>query len=290
MQDSVASRTALRVAIRRAEHQVIDLPPVFQDPLSLRIIGLEERAKIVPGVVTRQQRLNVSFRAFMAVRSRFAEDELAAAVARGVRQYVVLGAGLDTFAYRNPFVASGLRVYEVDHPATQAWKREQLHAAEIAIPATAVHVAANFERQTLTEALAATNFRFDRPAFFSWLGVVQYLTDRAFDDTMRSVSSMPTGSGIAIDYAVRRSLLNEKERIALDALSARVARMGEPFRLFFDPGQLADRLRGMGLCKIEDLGREQMNARYCADRTDGFKVKGNLGRLLRAEVHHSVGL
>ena len=285
MQDSVASRTALRVAIRRAEHQVIDVPPVFQDPLSLRIIGAEERAKIVPGVVSRQQRLNLSFRAFMAVRSRFAEDELAAAVARGVRQYVVLGAGLDTFAYRNPFAATGLLVYEVDHPATQAWKREQLQAAQIAIPDTAVHVAANFERQTLSEALGAANFQFDRPAFFSWLGVIQYLTDRAFEDTMRFVASMPSGSGIVIDYAVRRSLLNDKERIALDALSASVARMGEPFRLFFDPGELAERLFSMGFRELDDLGREQMNARYCADRTDGLKVKGNLGRLLRAEIY-----
>ena len=171
MQDSVASRTALRVAVRRAEHQVLDSPRVFEDPLSIRIIGPELAAKIRPGVVTRTQRLSPSFRAFMAVRSRWAEDELGKAVEAGVRQYVVLGAGLDTFAYRNPWESLGLRVFEVDHPATQAWKLERLAAAGIAVPESVVFVAADFERGNAARS-ACTGLLGSLPACFSWLGLL----------------------------------------------------------------------------------------------------------------------
>jgi methyltransferase (TIGR00027 family) len=278
------SRTAYRVAIRRAEHQVLDNPRVFEDALSLRIIGPERASQIKSGKITRQQRLSPSFRAFMAVRSRYAEDELAKAVERGVRQYVVLGAGLDTFAYRNPHRAEGLRVFEVDHPATQAWKREQLDAAGIEVPPDLVFVRADFERQTAADALRTVDFRVDRPAFFSWLGVVQYLTERAFEETMSFIASMPVGSGVVLDYAVERSLLNPSEELALDALSARVAATGEPFQLFFDPHVLSFRLREMGFTSIEDLGRDEMNARYFAGRKDKLRVKGNLAHLLTAQV------
>src|SRR5205085_1676970 len=124
-------------------------------------------AKIRPGVVNRNQRLTLSFRAYMAVRSRFAEEELARAVAAGVRQYVVLGAGLDTFAYRNPW--PDLKVYEVDHPATQAWKHERLAQGDIAVPANMAFVPADFERHSLAEELGQSSFNPTAPAFFSWL-------------------------------------------------------------------------------------------------------------------------
>jgi methyltransferase (TIGR00027 family) len=278
------SRTAYRVAIRRAEHQVLDRPPVFEDPLSLKIVGPERASQIKSGKVTRQQRLSPSFRAFMAVRSRYAEDQLANAVRRGVRQYVVLGAGLDTFAFRNPHSEAGLRVFEVDYPATQLWKREQLELAGIEIPQNLEFVGVDFERQTLGDALRSVDFRLDEPAFFSWLGVVPYLTDRAFEQTMSLIASMPTGSGVALDYAVPRSSLNIIERLALDALSARVAAAGEPFQLFFDPKELHQRLREMGFKSIEDLGRDEINARYFTGRKDRLRVRGNLGHLLTAQL------
>lgn len=283
MQAATPSRTAYRVAIRRAEHQVLDHPRIFNDPLSLRILGEDLASRIQSGRMTRQQRLSPSFRAFMAVRSRYAEDELAHAVRDGIRQYVVLGAGLDTFAYRN-LHAGTLRVFEVDHPATQEWKQDLLHAAEISIPTDLVYVSADFENQTLQEALRATDFRFDIPTFFSWLGVVPYLTEGAFEETMRFVAGLPPGSAIVMDYAVPRSSLNLIERMALDALSARVAAAGEPFQLFFDPSILTFRLREMGFSTLEDLGRDAMNARYFSGRSDRFRVKGNLGHLLKAGV------
>jgi len=282
VRESVASHTALRVAIRRAEHQVLDDPKLFDDPLSLRIIGLEEAAKIQPGVISRRQRLTPSFRAFMAVRSRYAEDELALAVAAGIRQYVVLGAGLDTFACRNPHSGAGLRVFEIDHPATQAWKRARLAAANIDVPDSVTFVPTDFERETLSDALRGTAFRFDAPAFFSWLGVTPYLTEGAFTETLAVVAAMPRTSAVVFDYAVPRESLNEKQKMALDALSALVGSIGEPFRLFWEPGKLEVRLRQMGFGEIEDLGREQLNARYFTGRTDDLRVRANLARLIRA--------
>ncbi len=286
MLDTVASRTAHRVAVRRAEHQVLDSPRLFEDPLSLRIIEPESLAKIRPGQVNRKQRLTKSFRAFMALRSRWAEDELVKAVGQGIgqgiRQYVILGAGLDTFAYRNP--DPELQVFEVDHPATQAWKQERLAGAGIPIPASMEFVAAHFERESVAEALARTSFRPDAPAFFAWLGVIPYLTDAAFEETLRFVATRPEGSGIVFDYAIPRTMLNPVESMALDALSLHVANAGEPFRLFFEPEALMARLLDMGFHSIEDLGRDQMNARYYAGRADGLRVKGNLARLVRAGV------
>lgn len=218
----------------------------------------------------------------MAVRSRFAEDELAQAVAGGTRQYVVLGAGLDTFAYRNPHV--GLRVFEVDHPATQQWKRELLQTAGIEIPEETTFVPVDFERETLSAGLERSGFRIDHPAFFSWLGVVPYLSERAFEDTLNFIAALPKPSGVVFDYGVARSALSWRERFILDALAARVAAAGEPFRLFFEPEQLATRLKEVGFGSIEDLGSDEINRRYFSSRTDGLQLKSNLGRLLSAQT------
>lgn len=159
MHENGASRTAIRVAARRAAHRILDRPPVFEDPLALAVVGAEAAAKAA------SETSPASLRAFLAARSRFAEDELARAVERGVRQYVVLGAGLDTLAYRNPHAALGLRVFEVDHPATQEWKRGRLRAAGIEIPGETVFVAVDFERQSLAEALPSAGFRLAAPAW-----------------------------------------------------------------------------------------------------------------------------
>src|ERR1700689_2758722 len=149
------SRTAHRVAIRRAAAQLLDHPKVLDDPLALRIIG-PEAADDLRSNPKEHHAFSRAFRAFMAARSRYAEDELARAVAHGVTQYVVLGAGLDTFAYRNPHPE--LRVFEVDHPATQTWKREQLTAASIPIPPSLTFVPIDFEQQMLADGLAHSAF------------------------------------------------------------------------------------------------------------------------------------
>ncbi len=286
MHQTKASNTAYRVAVRRAEHQLLDTPGVFEDPLSLRILDEETLASIQPGKISRRQKLTKSFRAYMAVRSRYTEDELAKSFAAGIRQYVVLGAGLDTFACRNPFHAAGLKVFEVDHPATQAWKRERLAEGKIAIPESATFVPADFEHHTLQEELSGTGFQFDQPAFFSWLGVVPYLTEPAFLQTLRFVASLPVGTVIVFDYGVPVSMLNPVQKKALAALSTRVKNLGEPFRLFYEPQQLRGRLEPLGLQITEDLGREELNERYFSGRTDDLRVKANLARLVRAVSAH----
>src|ERR1700733_12923949 len=278
MYHALPSRTAQRVALRRAAHQVVDHPRVFEDPLAIAIAGSDPEA-----LGTVEQPYSRSLRAFIAVRSRYAEDHLLAAAARGVPQYVVLGAGLDTFAYRNPFQSAGLRVFEVDHPATQEWKRAQLHEAGIAIPKDMTFAAVDFERGSLEAGLLQAGFEKRQPAFFSWLGVTPYLSRPAFDATVQFIGSMPSGSGVVFDFAVERSLLSQAQQLALDALAERVARAGEPFQLFFDPAALASDLARLGFCNIEALASEEINARYFAGRSDGLAVSGG-GHLLSCWV------
>jgi methyltransferase (TIGR00027 family) len=281
MQEGTFSRTAERVAIRRAAHQLLDHPRVLEDPLALRIIGAEA-AGALQSNPKEHHAFSRAFRAFMAARSRFAEDELARAFAHGVRQYVVLGAGLDTFAYRNPH--PGLHVFEVDHSATQEWKRDQVQAAGIAIPPSLTFVAVDFERQTLADRLWQSGFKADEPAFFSWLGVTPYLTRDACTLTLSLIAKMPAGSGVVFDFAVDRELLNPGQRIAFDALSKRVARYGEPFQLFFDPSKLQQELKSLGFNRTELLQGKELNARYFKDRKDGLLVRGGVGHLMAAWV------
>jgi methyltransferase (TIGR00027 family) len=281
MQEGKFSRTAQRVAIRRAAHQLLDEPKVLDDPLALRIIGAEAAAALRFDP-KEDHAFARAFRAFMAARSRFAEDELARAVEHGVTQYVILGAGLDTFAYRNPH--PGLRVFEIDHPATQAWKCEQLRAAGIPIPPSLIFVPVDFEHQTLANALARSGLNPNAPGFFSWLGVTPYLTREACMTTLSVIASMPAGSGVVFDFAIDPALLNAGQRQALDALSKRVAAAGEPFQLFFDPTKLQHELKTLGFHRTEFLQGAQINARYFKNRADGLQVRGGLGHLMSAWV------
>jgi len=281
MQDRIPSRTAWRVAARRAAHQLFDSPRVFEDPLALRILGSQGALAVERDVTEREHtRAARALRAFMAVRSRFAEDQLALAIGRGVGQFVILGAGLDTFAYRNPF-ADCLRVFEVDHPATQAWKRDLLAQANIAIPSSVTFVALDFERHAFQEALSAGGFTAREPAFFSWLGVTMYLTRETALAVLRFIASLPAGSGVAFDYAVSPALLGPIERWAVTAFSRRLAAMGEPWTLFFDPSELLTDLHALGFSHVADLGPKEINSRFFSGRTDGLEV-GSLGRLMEA--------
>jgi methyltransferase (TIGR00027 family) len=282
MRDARPSATAYRVAIRRAAHQVLDNPKVLDDPIALSIVGREAAERLRDGSDEQQGRIARAIRAFMVARSRFAEDELARAIERGATQYVVLGAGLDTFAYRNPHAGRALRVFEVDHPATQEWKRARLVAAGIAAPESVTYAPVDFGKQKLPEELARAGFRADAITFFSWLGVTMYLEPAAIGATLGFVASMPRGGGVVFDYAVPRSSLSWMGRIALDAMSRRVARSGEPFRTFFDPRELTAEMRAMGFTHVEDLGKDEINARYFKDRADGLRVSGSLGRVMAA--------
>lgn len=274
------SRTAMRVAMLRAAHQFMDTPKIFDDPLALRIIGAEAAATLRAEQSEESDAASRAMRAFLCARSRFAEDELAQAVKRGVRLYVVLGAGLDTFAYRNPH--AGVRVFEVDFPATQMWKQKKLRAAEIAVPETLTFAPVDFEKQTLAEGLLQAGFRAGEPAFFAWLGVTPYLNRETVLSTFRTMISLSPQNGVAFDYAVPRASLDAASQIAFDLLAGRVAAAGEPFVGFFSPEELAQELRAMGYHHIEDFGREEIEARYFTDRQDGLRIGRKLARLMCA--------
>lgn len=279
MKTGRASKTALRVAIRRAAHQLIDRPPILDDAIAARLVG----NKYARDMERAQHRVARDFRCYIAARSRYVEDRLAEAVASGVAQYVVLGAGLDTFAYRNPFPA--LRVFEVDFPATQEWKREMLEEAEIALPANLTFVPMDFERQTLAEGLAGTGFDARRPAFFGWLGVTPYLTLDVFRSTLGAVEQLPAGSGVCFDFASSPKTLSPQRRRVFDGLSERVAAAGEPFRLFLLPEEMDLELRRAGFRRIEQADAERLNELYFKNRADGLRLSGaGLSRLATAWV------
>ena len=279
MKTGRASKTALRVAIRRAAHQLVDQPPVLDDPIAARLIG--------PGYARDMERARHpvarDFRCYIAARSRYVEDRLVAAVANGVTQYVILGAGLDTFAYRNPFPA--LRVFEVDFPATQEWKRAMLAEAQIALPGTLTFVPLDFEHKTLAAGLAEAGFDAGSAAFFGWLGVVPYLTLEAFRATLSAIAQLPAGSAVSFDYAVAPETLSPLGRKAFDALAGRVAAAGEPFQLFFTTEQMESELRRVGFWRIEQVDSERLNELYFNDRADGLKLSSlGLGMLATAWV------
>jgi methyltransferase (TIGR00027 family) len=278
MEPAIASKTALRVALRRAAHQLHDSPLVFDDPVAVPILGAAYVEELSRTPLRADRPFSTALRAFIVARSRYAEDHLARAVEAGVRQYVLLGAGLDTFAYRNPYPQ--LRVFEVDHPATQQWKRELLQSSRIATPETTNYAPVDFESQSLAGQLHEAGFDAHAPAFFAWLGVVPYLTLQAFRATLGFISAQPTGSGLVLDYSQPRAVLPPLEQLAHDSLSSRVEQAGEPFQLFFTPPEIAAELSLFR--NLEDLGAPEINARYFAGRADHLAVRGSAGRLLSA--------
>jgi methyltransferase (TIGR00027 family) len=281
MEEGRPSVTAQGAAIQRAAHQLLDVPKIFDDPLALRIIGANSESMLRSNLGWFQK--SRFLRAFIVLRSRYAEDELVCALRRGIRQYVILGAGLDTFAYRNPCPGSYLRVFEVDHPATQSWKRARLREVEIGIPDSLTFAPVDFERQTLGDGLSCVGFRADEAAFFSLLGVVVYLTKTAVMETFKYVASRPAGSQIVFDYGILPSALSESQRIAREALENQVAAIGEPWITYFDPLSLASELRDMGFKHVEDFGPEEANQRYFKDRADSLRISGS-SHLMKARV------
>ena len=284
MEEFRPSATAQRVAMRRAAHQLLDAPKVFDDPVALRIIGKKDSSTLE----AEPHRFEASplspyLRAFVAARSRYAEDQLAACIGRGVCQYVILGAGLDTFAYRNPYSQSLLRVFEVDHAATQAWKRTRLEEADIALPDNLTFAPVDFEKQTLAEGLLGAGYDPRKCTFFSWLGVTEYLTTGAVMRTLRFIASAPAGSGMVFDYMLSPSLLTPAQRSRFDAIARRVESAGEPWQAFFDPALLTRDLQAMGFGCVEDNGPDEINARYFKDRKDGLRV-GSLSHIMSAWV------
>src|SRR5215469_5965901 len=280
MEENQPSRTAQGAAMHRAAHQLLDVPPIFVDPLAITIAGADAEAAIRENreeIATRSPGL----RAFIAARSRFTEDCLAAAMARGVAQYVLLGAGLDTFAYRAP--REGLQVFEIDHPATQGWKRARLTEVSIATPAWVTYAPVNFETETIRDGLKRAGFDFSAPAVFAWLGVTPYLTHEAVITTLAFIASLAKGSEVVFDYP-ETSVDNDPERRQeIEAFAARVAALGEPMRSAFEATALMRELKALGFSFVEDFDADALNARYFQGRQDGLMLRGR-GHLMHVRV------
>jgi methyltransferase (TIGR00027 family) len=270
------SHTAHRVALRRAAHQLLDQPPVLRDPLAIPILGAATAEALRENPARFEtSRVSSYLRAFMAARARFTEDQLAHLRATGIRQYVILGAGLDTFAYRDPSPELPLRVWEVDYPSTQAWKRERLAEANIAVPAHVTFAAVDFERQALPDALAAAGFDADAGALFAWLGVTQYLSHAAIRTTLAYVArATRAGGGVVFDYSIAPHLLSPTQRAVRAMLETAVSAAGEPWQSTFEPDALVAELRELGFAVAQDVVPDEINGRYLAARTDGLKVGG----------------
>jgi methyltransferase (TIGR00027 family) len=278
VQTGQPSHTARGAAAYRAIHQTLDGGVIFSDPFAARILDDETRSLLDQTAADQSLR---PWRLFTAARSRFSEDTLAACVARGVRQVVVLGAGLDTFSLRNPHAGQGVRVFEVDYPATQGWKRERLKQAGLAVPASLTFAPVDFERQSLGDGLMAAGFQADSPAFFQWLGVVPYLTREAVSLTLDFIAGVPE-SEVVFDYAEPFENYPADRRVHVMEVAAQAAARGEPWLSLFDPVELSKMLRDKGFGIVEDLGLAEIADRFYGALKQGIVI-GPGAHMLRAQ-------
>ena len=258
MNPNEPSRTAIMIARQRAAHQVLDYGSILHDPFAMRI--LREDEKDVLQFASGHPLASIG-RLFTAARSRIAEDALSKAVERGVRQIVILGAGLDTFALRNPHGARQIRIYEVDHPATQAGKRQRLAEAQIALPQWLIFVPVDFERDDMGEKLVAAGFQQNSPAFFTWLGVVTYLTQDAIGRTLDYMSSIQN-SEVVFDYMEPPEGSSEELRQLERERTEQLKKMDEPLGSRFESAGIAAILRSHGFCTIEDISFQEITSRF----------------------------
>ncbi len=277
MKPDEPSRTALMIARQRAAHQVLDHGSILHDPFAMKILGEDEKDVLQ---FANKHPLATIGRLFTTARSRIAEDALSRAVERGVQQIVILGAGLDTFALRNPHRGLEIRIYEVDHPATQAWKRRRLAEAQIALPPWLILVPVDFERDDLGEKLAAAGFQQNSPAFFTWLGVVPYLADDAIGRTLDYMSSIQN-SEVVFDYVEPPEAFSEELGQLEKARTEQLEKIGERSDSRFEPAGMAAILRSHGVCAIEDISFQEIASRF------GRSVQGLAPGHLGAHVVHA---
>ena len=266
MSDRNASRTALGTAYIRAAHQLLDAPPrILEDPLAVTLLGSSARQRIKDMVAAYQTPERRALRSHVVLRSRFAEDRLAAAVGRGISQYIILGAGFDTFALRQPDWAEPLQILEVDYAGTQSTKRNQLVAAGLQMPKNADFATIDFEHESLRDGLSRYNVSLEVRTFFSCLGVTMYLKEDAVDAVLRSVAAFPAGSEIVFTFALPPS-------VSLSPFEGRASGLGEAWVSYFEPDRLKSKLSDIGFSSVELLTPEEAKARYFLQRPQDLPV------------------
>lgn len=278
MRSKQHSKTSEVAAAIRAGHLAFDDPPkIFEDPLAGDLVMIPFYRAIAKSRAVNWISANLVFRRLrpviveILIRARYAEDQLSKAVERGVRQYVLLGAGLDSFAWRHPAWSEGMRVFEVDHPATQETKRHRLAELGLAIPDYLEFAPVDFERETVADCLARSSFARDRTAFFNWMGTVPYLTREAVFNTLNSLASFACpGSEIVFEYTIPLGFFDPQARKAHEKGQRYVSRRGEPWIFFADPRQLPGEIEQCGYQVIENVSPTEMEERYLAGRKDGL--------------------
>jgi len=273
MEAQTASQTAVLTAMLRAAHQLVDdEPKIVNDPIAIALVDDITRERIAARPAALCSPGLMIPRAAVLLRSRYAEDLLARAVTHGVGQFVILGAGLDTFAFRQPAFADHLQIYEVDYPTTQAWKRERLAAAGVAVPKNLHWAPIDFEQQSLSAGLQDAGVDASRSAFFSWLGVTQYLTLPAIDATLKAVAAFPSPSTIVLSFMLPDLDLPAEEAAAARAAAENAARTGEAWLTRLRPSELAARFTKLGFREVVHLTPKEANARYFTGRRDGLRA------------------
>jgi len=297
MEKGQRSRTAEFVAALRAAHLLYDRPLLFEDPFAIHLTSPAWRMICrhrFPHWLVMKKILGAlrPLHGQVLARSRFAEDQLETAVSRGVRQYVLLGAGLDSFALRRADLLSSLKVYELDHPATQRMKQERLArlrpplapspSASLGInsvegwrtlPANLEFVPVDLEKEPVAQALARSGYVRASPAFFSWLGTTAYLTREAVLGTLRSIASYAApGSEVVFDYRLSEELLSASARKTRQRIGKFTARRGEPLQSTFDPRGLEEEVSKLGFAVVGHLSPQDQQARYFAQRNDGLRT------------------
>ncbi len=285
MDEGRASTTAMGTALMRATHTRLDRPVLIDDPWGERLVPEHERAEMLERAGVDD--LDPILRAHpsygtVILRAHYAERQLQRAVADGVGQYVIIGAGLDSFALRALPFASALEIFEIDHPSTQTLKRERLAACGASLPANLHLIAADLSETSLADALASAPFDSEQRAFLSWLGVTTYLSREANMATFAAIAACTApGSEVVFSYAEQHVLDGDDELLV--RAREHVASVGEPWVSGFDPELLGELLHGVGLELVEDLGQAELNARFCAERSDGLSASRS-SHVARARV------
>ncbi len=274
------NNTAVRVALWRALHLLEDAEPhVLEDPLGLKLVAPEEgwRARPDMGPFTRP------FRASILARARFVEDLVEEELARGVTQYVLLGAGLDTFALRRPQLRGRLAIFEVDEPGTQAWKRQRLDELGLGSPPSLHWVPVDFEGgQPWLKRLAESGFDSTRPAVVASTGVSMYLTKEAVAATLRSAASLAKGSTFVMSFMLPIDLAEPELRPGIEAAARGARANGTPWLSFFTPEELLALAAECGLTGLSHVSADALSRRYFSGRTDGLRLPSNSEELLVA--------
>lgn len=273
MQDNDASATAEAAALLRAVHQVLDAQPrILEDPISVGLVPGSSDAEILSNAESLQSPLFIRLRSSFVTRSRVVEDALERAVAAGARQFVMIGAGYETFAYRQPAWAEDLQIFEFDHPATQRAKRKLMSNREIKSPSNLIQIAVDFESETLADALDRSVFDASAPSFFSCLGVIPYLTQAAIESTLSAILDPARKTWIALSFALPDAMLEAGDASVVQIAAKASNQRGEPWMTRFRPDQMEKLLRSLGCGEVHHISPSELEERFFKRRMDALPL------------------